>query len=284
MTDERPVYRAGQRPLEALPLRSWLSGLRAAGRCAFLPYVTVGHPSVAAMPGILAMLRASGADGIELGVPFSDPIADGPVIQRSSFEALQGGATFRDALQCAERAAGLGLKVTVMSYLNPILQAGMRASLRRAAAAGVGGLIIPDLPVEEAGAWGEACERERIALALFAAPTTSVGRLRMIDREARGFIYYISVLGVTGERTVLPASLAGRLRLLRRQVQAPIVVGFGIGKPAQAAAVARLADGVIVGSAMVRRLAEWNAGPAKRREIARWTRSMAAAVHGKYNH
>jgi len=276
-----------------LPLRSWLTRLRAAGRCAFLPYVTVGHPGVPAMPGILAMLKAAGADGIELGVPFSDPIADGPVIQRSSFEALRGGATFEDALRCAERAAGLGLKVTVMSYLNPLLQmkspgaaedAGMRAVLRRAAAAGVGGLIIPDLPVEEAGAWGQACERERIALALFAAPTTSVGRLRMIDRQARGFIYYISVMGVTGERTVLPASLAGRLRLLRRQVRAPIVVGFGIGTPAQAAAVARLADGVIVGSAMVRRLAEWNAGPAKRREIARWTRSMAAAVHGKYNH
>ena len=263
----------------ALPLRAWLDRLRTGGRTAFLPYVTVGHPALTVMPGILSMLADAGADGVELGMPFSDPIADGPVIQQSSFAALRGGVRFRDALRCAERAAALGLKVTLMSYLNPLLQAGRGAAIRAAADAGVTGLIVPDLPVEEAGGWGKQSARSGIALALFAAPTTPAGRLRAIDRQARGFIYYIPVMGVTGERAGVPRATIARVRSVCRLVRAPVVVGFGIGHPDQARAYARVAAGVIVGSALVRRLAGWRQGPENRRRIAHWTRAMARAVH-----
>ncbi|MEK7767283.1 MAG: tryptophan synthase subunit alpha, partial [bacterium] len=200
----------------SLPLESWFARRRTARLRAFMPYVTAGYPSFGAMPGILDMLRDAGADCLELGVPFSDPVADGVTIQASSQAALEGGATPERCLRVAERAARLGHRVVLMSYANPLLRGGLRASARRIVAAGVAGIIVPDLPLEEARGWSEAFAHAGVAQVLMAAPTTPGARLRAIDRATRGFLYYVSLTGVTGERRRLPAGLAVRLRALRR--------------------------------------------------------------------
>lgn len=244
-----------------------------------MPYVTVGYPSLGATGGILSMLAANGVDCLELGVPFSDPIADGVTIQHASQQALDRGVTLDDVLKQAERAARLGLRVILMSYANPLLQAGLPALARHLSSAGAQGVIVPDLPLGEAQQWNAMFDHAGIALILFATPTTPPARLRIVDRLSRAFIYYVSLTGVTGERAALPPGLAARLQAVRRVVKTPVCVGFGVSTPRQAALVAKRAEGVIVGSALVRRIAAWGEGAAKRREIGRWVRSMTAAVH-----
>lgn len=253
--------------------------MRAARRVAFMPYVTSGYPSSAAMPGILSMLKDARADAIELGVPFSDPIADGGTVQAASQASLERGGGLGPALRHAALAARLGHRVVLMSYANPLYQAGLERLARRLHGIGVQGLIVPDLPLEEAHQWSDVFARQDVALSMFAAPTTPADRLRAADRAARGFIYYASLTGVTGERANLFAGLERRLRAIRRIVRAPVCVGFGISTPRQVATVGRCADGVIVGSALVRRLADWPAGRRQRRRIALWTRSMARAAN-----
>jgi len=248
-------------------------------RGAFMPYVTAGYPSAAAMPGVLGMLADAGADCVEIGVPFSDPVADGVTIQRASQAALDRGGGLDGALRAVNIAARHGLRPVLMSYANPLWQARLPALARRLAGAGGQGVIVPDLPLELAAAWSGSFSREGLCLVLFAAPTTPVSRLRLAGRLTRGFLYYVSLAGVTGERRVLPAGLAARLREVRQAARASVCAGFGISTPAQAAAVAREADGVIVGAAFVRRLEGWNRGAGKRVEITRWARSMARAVH-----
>jgi tryptophan synthase alpha chain len=243
-----------------------------------MPFVTAGFPSSGAMPGILSMLKDGGADCLELGVPFSDPIADGATIQRASAAALEGGMTMRGSLATAEAAARIGHRVVLMSYANPLMQTGRAALGRSLASAGVAGLLVPDLPLEEAGEWREALRASGVALALFAAPTTPPARLRMIDATTDAFIYYVSLAGVTGERRSLAPGLAGRLGSVRRSVASPVCVGFGVSSPSQAGAVSRSADGVIIGSALVRRLAEWGHKTSERRATARWIASVARAV------
>ena len=258
----------------------FFAGLRARGRAAFMPYVTAGYPSRRAMTGILEMLADARVDCLELGMPFSDPVADGVTIQNSSRRALESGVTPGSVLKTAELAARMGHRVILMSYANPIYSAGLKRAADRAGSAGVQGLIVPDLPLEEAVEWKAVFERRGIALVMFAAPTTSPARLREIDELAGGFIYYVSLLGVTGERSALPPSLLRRLRAIRPALSHPLCVGFGVSTPRQAAGLARVCDGVIVGSALVRRLAEWTGSAEKRREIGAWVRSMAGAVRG----
>ncbi len=259
-----------------LPLERWFARLRVRRGRAFMPFVTAGYPDLKSMPAVLRMLRDAGADVLELGVPFSDPIADGATVQRTSQVALDKGADLDRSLAVARTAAELGLQVVLMSYGNPLLQAGLDRFPARAAAAGVRGLIVPDLPLEESASWSRAFADAGIALVLMAAPTTPAARLAEIGRRTRGFLYYVSLTGVTGERSALPAGLGARLREVRRAVPAPVCVGFGIGTPAQAAAAAAASDGVIVGSAVVRRLDGW---PKNRAATARWARAMAGAVH-----
>lgn len=259
-----------------LPLEQFFARLRVRKGRAFMPYVTAGFPSAGAMPGVFSMLRDAGADVLELGVPFSDPIADGATIQHTSQVALERGADLASSLRACELAATAGLRVVLMSYANPVWQAGLARFARRASSAGAQGLIVPDLPLEESAAWSAACASERIALVLMAAPTTPDVRLAEIGARTRGFLYYVSLTGVTGERSKLPAGLAARVRAVRSAVRVPVCVGFGIGTPVQAAAAAVPADGVIVGSALVRRLGGW---PKNRAATAFWARSMARAVH-----
>jgi tryptophan synthase alpha chain len=266
--------------LRGIPsLSVYMRALDAERKAVFMPYVTAGYPSLGRMRDILSMLRDGGAGCVELGVPFSDPIADGATIQAASQQALAKGMTLNRCLDLAGYAARIGHRVVLMSYMNPLLQSGMRSLNRRLSGAGVQGLIVPDLPLEAAEDLSSKMASCDVALALFAAPTTPSPRLRTIGRMSRGFVYYVSLTGVTGERARLASGLRERVALVRKFTGKPICVGFGVSSVAQAAQVARFATGVIVGSGLVRRLAEWNQNAAKRREIARWTRAMAQAVN-----
>jgi len=228
--------------------------LKAAGRRALVPYITAGHPDADRTIDLIHGLQSAGADVIELGLPFSDPMADGPVIQASSQRALDQGMNF-DRLLDLVRRANVQIPLVLFSYLNPIIAAGDDA-LARAAEAGFSGILLTDLPVgsdPEREAWvGEG----PLAFIRLVAPTTPQDRMREIAEHGSGFVYLISRLGVTGMRDDLPAELPETIARLRGATTLPVCVGFGVSKPEQAAAVARAADGVVVGSALVRAAGE----------------------------
>jgi tryptophan synthase alpha chain len=224
--------------------------LRRVNRRAFVPYVTAGHPDVARSIALLQGLESAGADVIEVGVPFSDPMADGAVIQASSQKALEQGVRFDQVLEIISRAS-IGIPVVLFSYLNPLLRNGADA-LQRAADAGAHGVLVIDLPL------GADPEREAwfangpLAFIRLVAPTTPQARMAAIAGTGSGFVYLISRLGVTGERNELPSDLPESAARVRAATTLPLCIGFGISRPEQARAVAKLADGVVVGSAMVR--------------------------------
>ncbi len=224
--------------------------LRTDGRRALVCYVTAGHPDYARSLLLLRGIAEAGADIIEVGVPFSDPLADGPVIQASSQKALDGGMTFYRSLDLI-REAGLSCPVVLFSYLNPVIAAGPDA-LARASAAGAHGLLITDLPLGADRALETRFAHGPLDYVRLVAPTTPLDRMAEIARHGSGFVYLISRLGVTGERTDIAAELPATISMLRGVTDLPVCVGFGISKPEQAATVARLADGVVVGSALVR--------------------------------
>jgi tryptophan synthase alpha chain len=224
--------------------------LRSSGRCAFVPYVTAGHPDPERSVALLQGLEAVGADVVEVGVPFSDPLADGAVIQASSQSALDQGVRFDQVLEIIAKAK-LTIPIVLFSYLNPLLKGGDDA-LRRAADAGADGVLVTDLPLgadPEREAWFADSPLSFIRLV---APTTPAERIAEITRTGSGFVYLISRLGVTGERTTLPPDLPETAARVRAASTLPICIGFGISQPEQARAVAALADGVVVGSAIVR--------------------------------
>jgi len=246
------------------------AALRAAGRRALVPYVTAGHPDAGKTVEILQALQESGADVIELGLPFSDPMADGPIIQASSQRALEQGMNFDRLLDVVQRARP-SVPLVLFSYLNPVLAAGADV-LTRAASAGFSGLLLTDLPV------GADAEREAwigagpLAFIRLVAPTTPLERMREIAAHGRGFVYLISRLGVTGITEQLPAELPHTVERLRAATPLPVCVGFGVSRPEQAAAVARIADGVVVGSAIVRAAGE------SVEAVAKLTASLRAAI------
>lgn len=228
---------------------------RAAGQAALVPYVTAGHPRADATVPILRALADAGADVLELGIPFSDPLADGPTIQRSSFQALAGGTTVKGVLE-ALRAfrATHDAPVVLFTYLNPILRYGVDAFLADAREAGAQGLLVTDLPAGADPALEEGIRGSGLDLIRLLAPTTPRERVRVVAEGGSGFLYYISRTGVTGAREALRASLAAEVAEIRSRVFLPVAVGFGISTPEQAAAVAAVADGVVVGSALVQAL------------------------------
>lgn len=235
---------------ELSPLAQRFASLRTRGRKALVVYVTAGHPDAARSLDLLRALQDAGADVVEVGVPFSDPMADGPVIQASSQRALALGMTYDKVLTLIERAQ-LDIPVVLFSYLNPILAAGPDA-LARGARAGAHGLLITDLPVGSDPALEQRFASGPLAFVRLVAPTTPADRMAHIARHGSGFVYLISRLGVTGARADLPVELPATVARLRGATSLPICVGFGVSTPAQAAGVARLADGVVVGSAIVR--------------------------------
>lgn len=226
----------------------------------FMPYFPVGYPDIATSVGILEALAKNGADLIEVGLSFSDPLADGPVIQKATQTALERGVTTRDVLAAVAelRKRGVEIPLILMGYYNPILAYGLEKFVRDAVEAGADGFIIPDLPPEEStefvGALRESPQQPPLITML--APTTSDERMEAIARSAQGFIYLVSVTGVTGARKDITTGLGKLIERVRQHTDVPVCVGFGIGTPDQAAAVGQLADGVIVGSACVREIGE----------------------------
>jgi tryptophan synthase alpha chain len=228
-------------------------------RAALMPYLMGGYPDLEASTAAGLAAAAAGADLIELGIPFSDPLADGPVIHDAATAALQGGATPHGVLRACERIAA-EVPVVLMVYVNVVMSAGAQAFALRAAAAGASGLIVPDLPHDEADEVRAACDAEGLALVPLVAPTTTPERIAQIGRSARGFVYTVSLTGTTGERAELPPGLADAVARVSGATEVPVAVGFGIANTEHASAVADLADGVIVGSRVVRAAGE--GGPA----------------------
>ena len=227
-------------------------------RAALMPYLMGGHPDPAtSLDAGLAAVDA-GADLLEIGFPFSDPLADGPVIHAAATEALAAGVTPHRVLGICEQLAAR-VPVVLMVYANVVLTAGASTFALRAAAAGASGLIVPDLPHDEADEVRAACDAEGLALVPLVAPTTTPERIAEIGADARGFVYTVSVTGTTGEREQLPEDLARTVERVRASATVPVAVGFGISTGEQARAVAELADGVIVGSRIVRAAADGGA-------------------------
>jgi tryptophan synthase alpha chain len=228
----------------------------AEGRAALMPYMMAGFPDRESSLAIAAAYADSGADLIELGVPFSDPLADGPTIHAAATAALEGGATLATALEVC-RSVSDRVPVVLMVYVNMVLAHGGAAEFARIAlAAGASGAIVPDLPLGESEEIREAFTAEGLALVPLLAPTTPAERRAQICAVARGFVYVVSTVGTTGERAEVPASLAELVEATKADARTPVAVGFGIGSAAQAAEVGKIADGVIIGSRLVRAAAE----------------------------
>ncbi len=253
--------------------------LRASGRKALIPFITAGDPDFTTTQEMVWAFEEAGADLVELGVPFSDPLADGTTIQRASQRALEHGVTLKGVIACVERIRTRSqIPIVLMSYVNPILRMGPHEFAMRAGDAGVDGIVIPDLPPEEAREIQKYCEASNIHTIFLAAPTSTDTRLRHIVESSRGYIYYVSLKGVTGARDALDAGLERSLHRLRQLTNKPIAVGFGISTPAQASTVARLADGVIVGSAIVEHIERGRGEPGMVGEAARFVRTLKQAL------
>jgi tryptophan synthase alpha chain len=245
---------------------------------AFMPYLPVGFPDLSTSLDLFQLLAEAGADLIEVGVPFSDPLADGPTIQAATQQALANGIT---SVQCLDAVRTLRRRrvetpMLLMGYINPILAYGIEQYVTDAAQAGADGFIIPDLPPDEAGEMEAACRRQDLAIVYLVAPTSTPERLALAAAHSTGFLYLVSVAGITGARSELPPHLAGFVANVREHTDLPLAVGFGIATPQQASSVAALADGVVVGSALVKQAG----GSEPRAGVSALAGPLAQAVHG----
>jgi tryptophan synthase alpha chain len=240
---------------------------------ALIPYLTAGFPNFATSLDAVRRVAEAGADFIEVGVPFSDPLADGPTIQRTTQAALEQGMTLPRVLELV-RTASVDVPVVIMTYLNPVLSYGVQRFVADARAAGAAGVVLTDLPAGADPGVEQAVRDSSLALIRLVAPTTDDARLKSGLMGATGFVYLISRLGVTGARDTVPADLGAQVRRIRAVTRLPIAVGFGISTPAQAAAAARVADGVVVGSALMDALVTGGIGA-----MAGLARELVAAVH-----
>jgi tryptophan synthase alpha chain len=224
----------------------------------FMPYFPLGYPDLETSIGVIEALAKNGADLIEVGLSFSDPLADGPVIQKATQVALEKGITVKKSLQAVAelRKRGVDIPLVLMGYYNPILAYGLEKFIYDAQEAGVDGFIIPDLPIEEADEFVGATHASPLPLIQMLAPTTPNERMEKIARDAKGFVYLVSVIGVTGARSSISDGLGELIARVREHTSAPVCVGFGIGTPEQAKQVGALADGVIVGSVCVKTIGD----------------------------
>jgi len=251
------------------------------GHKALIAYVTVGYPTIEATLKVVPLLAQNGADIVELGIPFSDPLADGVTIQKSSFHALQNGVTPR---LCLELAGQLSQKVDIplvfMTYYNPVFSYGLDKFSAACAGAGVSGIIIPDLPPDEGSDLEVISRRQGLDLIYLLAPTSTGERIRLAAQRSRGFIYLVSVTGVTGARDKVPADLEAFVTRVRKTSAQPLCVGFGISTPEQASQIARIADGVIVGSRIIQ-LMEKEDDFASLAELVRGLRGSIDKISGQ---
>jgi tryptophan synthase alpha chain len=249
--------------------------LRPAGRKALIGYITAGDPSLDRTPALVAALERGGVDLVELGVPFSDPIADGPVIQRASERALRAGTSLRGVLEAARRIrCASDVPLLLFTYLNPVLRYGPQALAADAAAAGIDGVLLTDLSVEEAAQHVATMRAHNLDTVFLAAPTSTEARLRLIAQYSSGFAYLVSRIGVTGERDSLSTSAAPLVEAMRRVTDLPLAIGFGISRPEHVAAAGALSDAVVVGSALVRLIEERAAAADLESQLERFARSL----------
>lgn len=250
-------------------------------RKAFIAYITAGDPSLDMTKKVALALEGAGVDMIELGIPFSDPLADGPVIQAASHRALHKKVTLKKTFALVRDLRRVtDIPIAFMTYYNPVLKYGVEKFAGSCKYNGVDGVIIPDLPYEEAKDMIRCAKREKIATIFLAAPTSTRKRVKDIVKNATGFIYYVSLTGVTGARNKLPPEIASNVRTIKSMTRKPVAVGFGISRPAQARSIAKIADGVIVGSAIVRIIADnQKNGKALISKVSNFAKSLARAIH-----
>ena len=258
------------------------STLKSQNKKAFMPFVTAGFPSLDFTAKVLQTLSNRGSSLCELGIPYSDPIADGPVIQASYTAALDQKIKLKDILQTAGATLPkLACPVVSMVSYAIIYRHGLQRYVEQAKAAGIAGAIVPDLPVEEATALSKICQQQDFSLIQLITPTTTQDRAMRIAETSTGFIYYVSVTGITGERTELPPELVDNVAWLKQQTELPICIGFGISKPEHVQRIKSVCDGVIVGSAIVRKTAEVGSKPETQvlQEIGDYAESLITALN-----
>ncbi len=256
--------------------------LRAEKRPALITYITAGDPSPDRTPALVAALERGGADLIELGVPFSDPIADGPVIQRGSERALRAGTRVATVLNIASQIRKRsGIPLVLFTYMNPILRYGLDRLARDAVASGIDGCLLTDLSVEEAEPYTAAMRGAGLDTVFLAAPTSSERRLRLVAQYSSGFVYLVSRTGVTGERAALSESVAPLVQAMRQVTTLPLAVGFGISTADQVRAVGQIADGVAVGSAVVRTVEQYAATSELEARLEALARELASGLPSK---
>jgi len=256
--------------------------LKRAKKKAFIAYITAGNPTLAVTKDLVPALERAGVDMIELGIPFSDPLADGPTIQAASQLALKGGVNLKKILAMVRDVRKTtGIPIVFMTYFNPVLKYGVGRFMADCRRSGVDGVIAPDLPCGEAKDMARYAKGAGVAQIFLAAPTSTKKSLGEISNMSRGFIYYVSLTGVTGARRSLPGEIARKVRSIKSISGKPVAVGFGVSTPSQAREIARSADGVIVGSALVK-IIENNIGDkaAIISKVSKFAKSLAEAIHG----
>jgi tryptophan synthase alpha chain len=262
-------------------LDATFAALRARHERALVAYFTAGDPSLALTRKLVVEAARRGADVIELGIPFSDPLADGPVVQRATQRALATGVTLPRVLELVREMRGeVSAPLVFLTYYNPILAFGLKAFCRTSVEAGIDGVIVADLPPEESGPLRSEAMAAGLDLIHLVAPTSTPERMRKIARASEGFVYMVSLTGVTGERTTLAPELTQQLRAFRAITTKPVCVGFGIGTPEQAALVGQLADGVIVGSAIVRLVEQHASSPELLGRVGDFIAGLKAPLRG----
>ena len=255
--------------------------LREKNEKALVAFITAGDPDLAATREIFAVIEENGADVIELGVPFSDPLADGPVIQLASQRALKSGTSLKKIIQLVkEIRQGSDLPIILMSSFNPVFVYGEKRFVDDAVSAGVDGVILPDLPPEEAGDFASYADGKGLDMIFLVAPTSSAERVKMISEMSRGFIYYVSLTGVTGVRSALPDGLEAKVSVVKAASPLSVMIGFGVSSPDIACQAAAISDGVIVGSAIVKLIADCNDPRERLDRVGEFVNSVKRSMAG----
>ncbi|MBS1718535.1 MAG: tryptophan synthase subunit alpha [Armatimonadetes bacterium] len=264
-------------PSSQASIQDRFSKLRGLGEKALVLFVTAGDPPLAELPAILGALEEGGADLIEIGIPFSDPIADGPTIQASSQRALDRGVNMEGVLS-AVKAASVSIPIVAMGYLNPILRMGVREAAQRFASASISGTIVSDLTPEEGADWIKASRDQMLDTIFLAAPTSTDARLDLVCKDSTGFVYAVSRTGVTGTGSAVPSDVLSLVTRIKERTQLPVCVGFGISKPEHVRMVCGAADGAVIGSWLVQWLAANWQGGAGRAALIEQIRELKAAT------
>lgn len=238
-------------------IRETFKKIKRKGEKAFIPYIMAGYPSLEITKNIVLLFEECGADVVELGVPFTDPLADGPIIQRASENALQKGITLKKVIGfIRDLRKSTQIPLILMTYYNPVFKYGEEMFVKNAKDAGVDGVIVPDLPPDEAGNLIRSSKKVSLDTIFLLAPTSTIDRIRKVAKASKGFIYYVPMTGITGSKLLLDGSLELLIAEIRKFTDKPVAVGFGVSTPEEASSVAKVSDGVIVGSAIVKRLHE----------------------------